>query len=80
MAETFRVVDSVTKLDASARGAVVVCGSHGALYPAWLAARAGGYHFRHEEGRWVDRDGNEFFDVLSRRASEHAGKDIAFLP
>ena len=37
MAETFRVVDSVTKLDASARGAVVVCGSHGALYPAWRA-------------------------------------------
>jgi hypothetical protein len=41
MAETFRVVDSVTRLDSSARGAVVVCGSHGALYPAWLAARAG---------------------------------------
>lgn len=41
MAEVIRVVDSVTKLDSSARGAVVVCGSHGALYPAWLAARAG---------------------------------------
>lgn len=41
MAEAIRVVDSVTRLDASARGAVVVCGSHGALYPAWLAARAG---------------------------------------
>ena len=34
------VVDSATQLGPSTRGAVVVCGSHGALYPAWLAARA----------------------------------------
>ncbi|HSS28235.1 MAG TPA: hypothetical protein VLJ84_10180 [Usitatibacter sp.] len=36
-----RVFDSATKLDASAEGAVVVCGSHGGMYPAWLAAAAG---------------------------------------
>lgn len=36
-----RVVDSATQLDSGARGGVVVCGSHGALYPAWLAARCG---------------------------------------
>lgn len=35
-----RVLDSITQLNAGARGAVVVCGSHGALYPAWLAANA----------------------------------------
>lgn len=35
-----KVVDSATQLDASARGHVVVCGSHGALYAAWLAANA----------------------------------------
>jgi hypothetical protein len=34
------VTDSATQLGAAARGAVVVCGSHGALYPAWLAAHA----------------------------------------
>jgi hypothetical protein len=34
------VLDSVTQLDASARGRVVVCGSHGGLYAAWLAASA----------------------------------------
>ena len=39
--EGVRVVDSVTQLDASARGMVAVCGSHGGLYAAWLAARAG---------------------------------------
>jgi len=34
------VVDSATRLDASARGRVVACGSHGGLFPAWLAAKA----------------------------------------
>src|SRR5689334_15121619 len=35
------VRDSVTKLDAAARGMVAVCGSHGGMYAAWLAAKAG---------------------------------------
>jgi hypothetical protein len=35
------VVDSATRLGPDALDAVVVCGSHGGLYPAWLAARAG---------------------------------------
>src|SRR3954468_7118565 len=35
------VVDSATRLDASAKGRVAVCGSHGGLFPGWLAARAG---------------------------------------
>ncbi|MBL0142924.1 MAG: hypothetical protein IPP91_12695 [Betaproteobacteria bacterium] len=33
--------DSAIQLDAQARAQVAVCGSHGGLYPAWLAARAG---------------------------------------
>jgi hypothetical protein len=35
------VVDSATRLGPDAAGAVVVCGSHGGVYPAWLAAQAG---------------------------------------
>lgn len=35
------VADSATRLGPDARDAIVVCGSHGGLYPAWLAARAG---------------------------------------
>ncbi|HXN14879.1 MAG TPA: hypothetical protein VN878_00795 [Usitatibacter sp.] len=38
--EGLRVLDSVTQLDASARGLVVVCGAHGGLYTAQLAAQA----------------------------------------
>jgi hypothetical protein len=35
------IFDSATRLDASARGRVVVCGSHGGVYAATLAAQAG---------------------------------------
>jgi len=35
------VVDSVTQLGPDARGRVAVCGSHGGMYAAWLAAKAG---------------------------------------
>jgi uncharacterized protein YunC (DUF1805 family) len=35
------VRDSATQFDAKSRGQVAVCGSHGGLYAAWLAARAG---------------------------------------
>jgi len=35
------VVDSITKLDATHRGSVVVAGSHGGLYCGWLASAAG---------------------------------------
>ena len=35
------VVDSATRLGADARDTIVVCGSHGGMYPAWLAAHAG---------------------------------------
>jgi hypothetical protein len=38
--EGLHVVDSATQLDQSARGTVAVCGSHGGLYAAWLAANA----------------------------------------
>jgi hypothetical protein len=39
--DAIRVVDSATQLDAASRGTAVVCGSHGGLYAAWLAAMAG---------------------------------------
>ena len=34
-------IDTATKFDVSHRGAVVVCGSHGGVYPGYLAAKAG---------------------------------------
>ena len=51
------------------------------LHEIWLAARAGGYHYRWVAGRWLDtRDGSEFFAALSQHASAQAGKPLSFAP
>ena len=60
-------------------GSKIVVNTQPPLHELWLAARAGGRHFRHEAGRWIDtRDGTEFFAALSQHASQQAGKDLAF--
>ena len=51
------------------------------LRELWLAARRGGFHFRHDAQRacWVDtRSGEEFFALLSACASEQARQPLAF--
>lgn len=49
------------------------------LHEIWLAARAGGYHYRHDGSAWVDtKTGEEFFANLSREASAQAGEPLAF--
>jgi len=49
----------------------------------WLAARSGGFHFDYdsETGSWKnDRNGVDFFDHLSKLATEQAGETIILKP
>ena len=49
------------------------------LHEIWMAARAGGFHYKFNSGQWTDtKDGSEFFANLSRYASEQAGQPVAF--
>lgn len=49
------------------------------LQEIWLAARRGGFHYKHVEGVWRDtKTGDEFFAVLSACATEQAGKPLTF--
>ncbi len=44
------------------------------LHEIWLAAKAGGYHYKFNNERWLDTKGQgEFFSNLSRCASQQAG-------
>ncbi|NDY92308.1 iron donor protein CyaY [Ideonella livida] len=50
------------------------------LQEIWLAAKAGGFHFRHAQGRWVDtRSGLEFLACLSEQASRQSGVTLTFV-
>jgi CyaY protein len=49
------------------------------LQEIWMAARAGGFHYKFNDGQWLDtKDGREFFANLSRYASEQAGQPLVF--
>ena len=55
-------------------GSKLIVNTQPPLQEVWLAARAGGYHFRFDAGRWVDtRDGSEFFAALSAQATAQGG-------
>jgi CyaY protein len=49
------------------------------LHEIWLAARAGGFHYKFDGRSWMDTKGSgEFFAALSRHASEQARTALSF--
>jgi CyaY protein len=49
------------------------------LQEIWMAAKAGGFHYKFNRMHWTDtRDSSEFFANLSRSASEQAGQPLVF--
>ena len=49
------------------------------LHEVWMAAQAGGFHYKLQEGRWLDtKDGSEFFAKLTACATQQAGQPLVF--
>ena len=49
------------------------------LQEIWMAARAGGYHYKYDSGKWLNtKDGSEFFAALTHCASEQSGLSVLF--
>ncbi len=60
-------------------GTQIVVNLQKPLHEIWLAARSGGYHFRFDGSQWQDTKGQgEFFENVSRCASEQAGTPLNF--
>ena len=60
-----------------ADGSKMVINRHGAAREIWVAARSGGFHFRHDGGAWRDtRGGTELFAMVSKLASEQCGAPL----
>jgi len=58
-------------------GSRMVINRHGAAREIWVAARSGGFHFRHDGSAWRDtRDGTELFAAVSKLASQQAGSPV----
>ena len=64
-----------------ADGSKMVVNRHGPAREIWVAARSGGFHFRHDGHAWRDtRDGGELFAALSRLVSAQSGTAVILAP
>ena len=62
-------------------GSKIVVNTQPPLQELWLAARSGGFHYKHVDGRWLDtRDATDFYAALSACASAQAGRTLRFAP
>ncbi len=62
-----------------ANGSQIVINLQKPLHEVWMAARAGGFHYKHDGRAWLDTKGQgEFFAHLSRYASEQSGQALSF--
>jgi CyaY protein len=60
-------------------GSQIIVNLQKPLQEVWMAARAGGFHFRFDGQRWMDTKGEgEFLSNLSRFASQQAGMPLDF--
>jgi CyaY protein len=61
-------------------GSQIVVNLQKPLQEVWMAAKAGGFHYRFDGQCWRDTKGHggEFFADLSRYASEQAGRPLSF--
>lgn len=60
-----------------ADGSKIIVNRHGVAKEMWVAARAGGFHFRWDGSAWRDtRDNEELMAKLSRLASQQAGEAV----
>ena len=58
-------------------GSKMIINRHTAAREIWVAAKSGGFHFRPQEGRWVNtRDGRELWAMLGALVGEQSGEAV----
>jgi CyaY protein len=61
-----------------ADGSKIIVNRHGVAREVWVAARAGGFHFRWDGTGWRDtRDGAELMEKLSLLSSQQARETVS---
>src|SRR4249920_1300480 len=64
-----------------ADGSKIIVNRHAAAREIWVAARAGGFHFRWDGTAWRDsRQGGELFAALSKLVSAQGGEAVLLRP
>lgn len=59
-------------------GSKIIVNLQPPMQEIWIAAKAGGFHFKFVDGEWRDtRNGTEFFSALSDYATRQAEEPVA---
>jgi CyaY protein len=60
-------------------GSKIIINRHAAAREIWVAARSGGFHYKPDDGHWINtRDGEDLYVALARLIGEQAGAVIRF--
>lgn len=63
-----------------ADGSKIIINRQGATQELWVAAKAGGFHYRWVDGAWRNtRDGSELLAALSGYVSQQAGEPVSLV-
>jgi CyaY protein len=68
---------NVLEIEFIANGSKIIVNSQAPLQEMWMAARAGGYHYKRVGDEWRNtRDDSEFFMALSDLATQQGGAPV----
>ena len=68
---------NVLEIEFIDNGSKIIVNSQAPMQEMWVAAKSGGFHYKRENGRWVNtRDGSELFAALSGMVSEQGGASV----
>ena len=68
---------NVLEIEFIDNGSKIIINSQAPMKEMWVAAKAGGYHYRRQDDAWINtRDGSELFAALSELASAQGGATV----
>ena len=68
---------NVLEIEFIDNGSKIIVNSQAPMKELWVAAKAGGYHYKYQDGAWRNtRDGTELFASLSTLASAQGGASV----
>ncbi|HWW69599.1 MAG TPA: iron donor protein CyaY [Duganella sp.] len=68
---------NVLEIEFIDNGSKIIVNSQAAMRELWVAARSGGFHYRQQDGKWLNtRDGSELMASLSEMVSAQGGAPV----
>ena len=72
---------NVLEIEFIDNGSKIIVNSQAAMQELWVAARSGGFHYRQQDGKWLNtRDDSELYAALSELVTAQSGSPVVISP